>query len=224
MPLSQENRVQMALSASISKKKKFDQKRELLRYFASLKHLLRRLKGIKPWSKTRANGLKLYSIEEEVLLKRLLKADKQGFPIQPEFLRGMAQILLRERLQDHTTSLGINWAYKFTKRHPEIRTRYTRRMTYQRARQEDSKVIISWFQIIYAAIQEHSIHEDDIWNFDETGFIMGLCSTSKVVTAVDRSVRPRRVIQGNREWVTIIETISSKGIHVPRIIILKASY
>ncbi|KKA22268.1 hypothetical protein T310_3703 [Rasamsonia emersonii CBS 393.64] len=52
---------------------------------------------------------------------------------------------------------------------------------------------------------------------------MGLCSTSKVITAAERSERPRTVIQGNREWVTIIETVSSKGIHIPPVIILKAA-
>ena len=36
---------------------------------------------------------------------------------------------------------------------------------------------------MHAAIQEHGIHEDDIWNFDETGFAMGFCTTSKVITA-----------------------------------------
>jgi hypothetical protein len=115
MPLSQGNRVQMALSASISKKKKYIRsKTRAAEIFCLPKTtLLRRLKGIKPQSKTRANGLILHSIKEEVLLKRLLEADKRGFPIRLEFLRGMAQILLRERLQDHTASLDINWAYKF---------------------------------------------------------------------------------------------------------------
>jgi hypothetical protein len=113
MPLSQENRVQMALSASIMKK--IRSKTRAAEIFCVPKTtLLRSLKGIKAWPETRANGLKLHSIEEEVLLKRLLEADKRGFPIRPEFLRGMAQILLRECLQDHTASLGINWAYKFT--------------------------------------------------------------------------------------------------------------
>jgi hypothetical protein len=83
-------------------------------------------------------------------------------------------------------------------------------------------VIKQWFETVHEAIQEHGIHEDDIWNFDETGFAMGLCSTSKVITAVERSERPRRVIQGNREWVTIIECVSSKGIRIPPWIILKA--
>jgi hypothetical protein len=53
--------------------------------------------------------------------------------------------------------------------------------------------------LVHATIQEHGIHEDDIWNFDETGFAMGLCSTAKVITTVERSERPRSVIQGNRE-------------------------
>ena len=66
--------------------------------------------------------------------------------------------------------------------------------TYQLAKQEDLKVIMPWFETIREAILEYGIHEHDIYNFDETGFAMGLCSTSKVITAVERSERPRRVI------------------------------
>ena len=74
---------------------------------------------------------------------------------------------------------------------------------------------------VYEAIQEHGIHEDDIWNFDETGFAMGLCTTSKVITAVECSERPHTVIQGNWEWVTIFECISSSGCYIPPLVILK---
>ncbi|KAG2014537.1 hypothetical protein GB937_006764 [Aspergillus fischeri] len=127
----------------------------------------------------------------------------------------MAQTLLCERTQDSTVVLGVNWAYSFTKCRPELRTRG------QRAKQEDPKFIRQWFETVRKAIQEHSIHEDDIWNFYETGFAMGLCTTSKVITAVERSERPCTVIQGNREWVTIIECVSSRGISIPPVVILK---
>ena len=133
----------------------------------------------------------------------------------------MAQILLCEHTKDPTAVLGVNWASSFIKRRPELRTRYNQRITYQRANQEDPKVVRSWVETVHEAIQEHDIHEDDIWNFDETGFAMGLCTTSKVITAVERSERPCTVIQGNREWVTIIECVSSKGILIPAAIILK---
>jgi hypothetical protein len=148
------------------------------------KTLHARLKGRKPRAETRANGHKLTEFEEELLLKRLLDADMRGFLIRPEFLRGMAQTLVCKQLQDPTAALGINRPYRFITRHPEIRTRYTRRITYQRAKQEDQKVIKPWFETVQATIQEHDIYEDNIWNFDETGFAMGLCSSSKVITAV----------------------------------------
>ena len=160
-------------------------------------------------------------MKKKALSKHLLDADKRGFSIRPEFLRGIAQVLLHECTQDPTTTIGVNWASTFIKRHPALRTQYNWRITYQRAKQEDPKVIKPWFMTVHKAIQEHGIHEDDIWNFDETGFAMGLCSTSKVITAVERSERPQRVIQGNREWVTIIECVSSKGIAIPPVIILK---
>ena len=133
----------------------------------------------------------------------------------------MAQILLHERTQDSTTSLGINWAYSFIKCHPELCTRFNRRISYQHAKQENPTIIKQWFKTVYEAIQEYGISEDDIWNFDETGFAMGLCSTSKVITSIERSERPRRVIQGNREWVSIIECIGSRGCQIPPLIILK---
>jgi hypothetical protein len=180
-----------------------------------------RLRGIKPRAETRANSHKLTAFKEEVLAKRLLDADRRGFSIQPQFLRGMAQILLCARTNDPTSVIGVNWAYKFIKRHPALRTRYNQRISYQRAKQEDPKIIKQWFELVHATIQEHGIHEDDIWNFDETGFAMGLCTTLKVITAVDRSERPRTVIQGNREWVTIIKCVSSKGLPIPPVVILK---
>ncbi|KAJ5819468.1 hypothetical protein N7474_005059 [Penicillium riverlandense] len=107
--------------------------------------LRRRLNGSKSRAETRANGHKLNQFEEEVLEKKLLEADKRGFSIRPEFLRGMAQILLRDRTQDPTATLGVNWTYKFIKRHPALRTRYNRRITYQRAKQEDPNIIKQWF-------------------------------------------------------------------------------
>lgn len=193
MPLSYENRMQMAISAI--RNQKIQSNRKAASIFSVPEPTLRaRLRGRKPRSETRANGHKLTAVEEEVLAKRALDADKRGFAIRPQFLREMAYILLRERTQDPTAIIGVNWAYKFTNRQPVLRTRYNRRITYQRVKQEDPRILKQWFEIVHAAIQDYGIHEDDIWHFDETGFAMGLCTTSKVITAVDRSERPRTVI------------------------------
>lgn len=60
-------------------------------------------------------------------------------------------------------------------------------------------------------IAKHGVAEEDIFNFDETGFQVGIISTSSVVTASDRKGRPRMKQPGNRKWVTTIEAINAKG-------------
>jgi hypothetical protein len=58
---------------------------------------------------------------------------------------------------------------------------------------------------------QHGILPEDIYNFNETGFAMGLTATAKVVTRLEYYGR-RSVLQpGNWEWVTTIESISASG-------------
>ena len=51
---------------------------------------------------------------------------------------------------------------------------------------------------------------------------MGVISTAKVVTGTDRAGRPRTVQPGNREWVTIIETINTQGDTILPLVIFEA--
>jgi hypothetical protein len=167
MPLSKESRIQMAIETYKNQKIKPIMKAAQL-YAVPEITLHARLKGRKSRTE-RANGHRLKDFQES-LLKQLLEADKRGFLIRPEILRGMAQILLHYYSQNPAAELGANWTYKFVTRHPQLRTQYSRRITYQRTKQEDPRVIIPWFQTVHAAIQEHGIHGDDILNFDGTSF------------------------------------------------------
>ncbi|KAG2000736.1 hypothetical protein GB937_010888, partial [Aspergillus fischeri] len=151
------------------------------------------LKGINLWSETRASGHKLTAIEEDVL-SFCVEWHRLYFVNVPKMLLQSLELTRPPPLLNTV----LNYVQDIIK-----------------------GLHTSWFKAVHEAIQEHSIHEDDIWNFDETGFIMGLCTTSKVITAIERSERPRTVIQGNREWVTIIECISSKGLPIPLVVILK---
>ena len=58
-----------------------------------------------------------------------------------------------------------------------------------------------------------------MWNFDETGFMMGMISSGVVVTGSERRGRPKSVQPGNREWVTVIQAINAEGWAVPPFII-----
>jgi hypothetical protein len=69
----------------------------------------------------------------------------------------------------------------------------------------------AWFWLVTNIINKYGIVEDDIYNFDEVGYAMGLIRTTRVVTNSDRHSRPVTLQPGNREWVTSIECINSRG-------------
>ncbi|OOQ88033.1 hypothetical protein PEBR_14665 [Penicillium brasilianum] len=71
-------------------------------------------------------------------------------------------------------------------------------------------------------VDENGIQPEDIYNFDETGFAMGLISTQKVVTRAGICGRPRLLQSGNREWVTTVEAIGADGYSLPLCVIFKA--
>jgi len=64
----------------------------------------------------------------------------------------------------------------------------------------------------------------DIYNFDETGFMMGQITPTMVVTSSDRKGKPKLAQPGNREWVTVIQGVNSQGWTVPPFIIVKGKY
>ena len=85
------------------------------------------------------------------------------------------------------------------KRYSELSSRFSRRYNYERAKYEDPKVIREWFTLMQKTIIENGIDSDDIYNFDETGFAIGLTTTAKVITRAEYYGR-RVVLQPrNRE-------------------------
>jgi hypothetical protein len=95
--------------------------------------------------------------------------------------------------------VGKNWAYNFIKRQPELKTRRFRRYNYQRAKCEDPTVVRSWFRLIENTIAKYGIRSDDIWSFDETGFMMGIIEPGTVITGSHRQGLLKKVQPGNRE-------------------------
>jgi hypothetical protein len=78
----------------------------------------------------------------------------------------------------------------------------------------------SWFEFVRNIMTKYGIGEDDVYNFDETGFMMGIISTGMVVTSSERRGRPRMAQQRNKEWVTVIQGINSRGWAIPPYIIV----
>ena len=111
--------------------------------------------------------------------------DIRGAAPRPSMVQEMANLLLETRGTTPIQTVGVNWVTKFVKRHPELNIRFSTRYNYERAKCEDPKIIKDWFNLVQKTILKYGIISDDIYNFDETGFAMGLIATAKVITRVD---------------------------------------
>lgn len=128
------------------------------------------------------------------------------------------------RATRNATPVGTRWASRFVARHQQLRNRWNRPYDYQRAKCEDPELITDWFRLVQNVCVENGIQVEDIYNFDETGFMMGKISTNMVVTSSDRIARPKTIQPGNREWVTVIQGVQSTGWALPPFIILAGRY
>ncbi|KAI1676184.1 hypothetical protein KJE20_14240, partial [Pyrenophora tritici-repentis] len=177
----------------------------------------RRLQGITFRPTTQPNCQKLTKSEEQTIVRYILNLDSRGFAPR---LCEVADMSEKLRVRDGQP-LGKNWPERFVSRTDELRTAFNRAKDRQRIQQEDPEIINAWFKLVRETIEKYGVHLDDIHNFDETGFQMGVIGSMKVVTGAERRTRPTLDQPGNREWVTVIQGICAAGYATPPFIIYK---
>ena len=220
---SKEVRIQLALSAFKSGQFKTI-KAAALAFDIPKSTLGRQMQGTLPRSEKTANCQKLSATEESTLSAWILDMDRCGLPLQLSTVRHLAQLLLSARLPSQPVIIGEHWVNRYIQRHPELKSRYTRKYDYQRAKCEDPKLIQGWFTRVKETIQKYGILTEDIYNMDETGFQMGVTSTAKVVGGFETKENYAKAPQpGNREWVTAIISINASGWVLPPQIIFAAA-
>jgi hypothetical protein len=162
------------------------------------------------------NSKRLTKLEEEAIVQRILEESLRGIPPSKANVRDMADRLLRERGGKPT---GKNWVDNFIKRTPELRTRWSRPYDHQRAVCEDPAVIRPWFTLVQSMKAKYGIADEDTWNFDESGFIMGKISSQLVVTGSEKPRKQKKLQPGDREWVTLVQGVAATGRVIPPFLI-----
>lgn len=188
-------------------------------YNVSRTTLERRRQNIPSRADTTSKVRRLTIDEEKLLIQYIIDLDSRSQPPRLRDVEVMANRLLELR---HDIPVGRNWVTSFIRRHPEVITRLSRQIDYQRAQCEDPNIFKGWFRLVENTIAKYSIQDTDIYNFDETGFAMGLITSETVVTGSERRQKGRKIQPGNRTWTTVIQCISSVGAVLPPFIIVAA--
>ena len=162
------------------------------------------------------NSKRLTKLEEEVVLDNILDASLRGVPPTKALVRDMADRLLRER---GGKPVGKHWVDNFVKRTPELKKRWSRPYDRQRAACEDPAVIEPWFSLVQSVKSKYGILDEDTWNFDESGFLMGKITSQLVVTGSDKPGKAKKLQPGDREWTTLVQAVGATGKRIPPFII-----
>jgi hypothetical protein len=136
---------------------------------------------------------RLNETQESALVQWIISRDTRGVAPRPSHVRQMADIILQEESPTPPQPIGKNWVTEFIKRHDSIKSRFARWYNYQRALCENPKVINQWFEELKAIRKTNGIQNEDIYNFNETGFAMGLIATTKVVTRSNMPGKPHLI-------------------------------
>ena len=120
--------------------------------------------------------------------------DERGFAPRLASVEDMANFILESR---RARRVGKLWAHRFVQRRLELKTRLNRVYDFQRALCEDLELIGAWFRLVQNMKAKYRILDCDFYNFDETGFMMGIICAAMVVIRADRRSRGKAVQPGN---------------------------
>jgi hypothetical protein len=100
----------------------------------------------------------------------------------------MANSLHAER---NLGQVGVNWPSTFVKQCPELATKFDCKYNYKRALCKDSEIIQSWFGLVANIKAKYGIQDEDTFNLDKAGFMMGQISTGAVVYSFREAERAK---------------------------------
>lgn len=161
--------------------------------------------------------------EERAIVRWIYKLEEAGFPPRTEHVRE-AVLLLHTGEQNLDSKVGKNWITRFLNRHPELVAKFSAAFDKKRIKASNPKIIMNHFQQLGGLIRKFNIPPDMMFNMDEKGFMMGRSDRCKVICGRrGRGMTGKLAQDGNRELVTVIETICGNGTVLPPLVIYKGT-
>ena len=129
--------------------------------------------------------------EEKAFVEYALHMDRIGNPLAVSSMRYIAMTIARQRsttfqipgADDHVRLPGKNWPQALLKRHPELKTRRTKAIDWNRHDVNIYEKLVEWFQAIGKELQQPSVLQENVYNMDETGVLLSSLKSLKVLVS-----------------------------------------
>jgi hypothetical protein len=207
--LTQARRMELALAALIASGTKPNGLPNLsIRNTATLYQVPRstltdRWNGTPTRKEGHAHELLLTPAQEEVLVDWVKVMGRRGIPLTATAITDYVADIVGH-------AVGESWVRRFKARHPELKVKWSSTLEKCRAASLNPTLVNEFYNLLEETINTYNIPAENIYNMDEKGIQLGI--GQKVKAFVDRDQKDVYSIQdGNRELVTVIETVSADG-------------
>jgi len=170
--------------------------------------LQRRLCGRPTRSEARQSQLLLSPAQEQALLKWILELEAVGHALSHAQIREMAGLVSFH--SGGPAECGTHWVRRFVQRHNIVHTKVGRAIDHLRVEAVTPEALTEWFALFKRIKDAGNIKPQNMWNMDETGLALGHCKNQLVIRTSNTKYAYIKSPE-NREWVSIIETISATG-------------
>jgi hypothetical protein len=172
-----------------------------------------RFRGVKNRKDAHADERKLSPAHEKAVVDWAKEMGRRGLPLQIPTLAAYAKAISGQDISD-------SWVRRFRTRHPELRMRWTTGLEKCRAKGLNPTAVKEYFNVLTELINKYNIPVENIYNTDEKGIQLGV--GKKVLAFFDRDQKDvYNVEDGDRELVTIIETVCANGESIVPAVIFK---
>lgn len=146
--------------------------------------------------------------QEDFLVDWILNEDSRAQPPSHARVQEMATRILHI-CGDHDP-LGKRWIQSFLSRQPRVASIVGRSIKAARAGAASPERIRAFLELFERTRIELGIQLSDIWNMEETGTALGVCTNTRVIAQAGKRKAYIKAL-GNCEWVSSIKTISAVG-------------
>jgi hypothetical protein len=159
--------------------------------------------------------------QEAAVCRYLDRLDTVGTSARIQMVSGCANRILQlaHTGPDPAPLVSDQWARRFLERHPEYFIRKQRTIDADRKNAHQPEEIRTWFENYHAVCNQYNIQVADTYNFDESGFRIGIGHDQWIITR-DPNREAYLGSSTNRDLVTVCETISGDGCFLPPMVII----
>lgn len=180
-----------------------------------------RLNGSQPTAIAHASQQRLTPDQEALLVDWILLQDSHAQPPTHPHVREVATRILH--MNGDYQPLGKLWVPHFIARNPRVASVVGRSIESSRTVAAKHDTIKAFMKLFERTRIELGIQTEDIWNMDETGVALGVCTNSQVIAASSKK-KAYKASPEDREWVTILEVISAAGKKLQCLVIFKGKH